>query len=327
MTVFSGKKLFGTGVVCLSLVLCLPFASSGAQTEPSFTRGPAQTIDPGLYRCPTARSRVSAVGRIRSSDGKQWIVPAETHFRTAPKAADLYNICTGTVPRRLSDVDLNRVAVLDAGGSEVFTAYVFADNYFELYVNGKLLAVDAVPFTPFNSSLIRFKAKRPITIAIKAVDWEENLGLGSERSRGVGYHPGDGGLVAVIKNAKGETVAVTDGTWRAQTFYIAPLNTRGCLKLRGNVRDSAGCSTKSVRDGRSFYAAHWRIPANWFAPGFDDRSWPMARTFTNETVGVWNKSAYTNFAALFDDPRNDAKFIWSSNLILDNVVLMRKTFD
>ena len=57
-------------------------------------------------------------------------------------------------------------ADVDAGGEETFAAYIFADNYFELYVNGKLLGVDAIPFTPFNSSVVRFKANRPFTIAV-----------------------------------------------------------------------------------------------------------------------------------------------------------------
>ena len=35
--------------------------------------------------------------------------------------------------------------------------------------------------------------------------------------------------------------------------------------------------------------------------------------------------AYTNFADVFDNAMNDAQFIWSSNLILDNEVLMRYT--
>ncbi len=42
-------------------------------------------------------------------------------------------------------------------------------------------------------------------------------------------------------------------------------------------------------------------------------------------VGVDNKKAYTNFTAQFDNPSNDAQFIWSTNLILDNEVIVRKT--
>ena len=319
-----GMVMIRSAVTALTVMISL-VGVLHAQEAPSFTTGPATTTNPGLFECQGAR--VSPVGTIKSDDGRQWIVPADTHFETAAKAADLYNQCSGVRLRQLSDLDLDKVPVIDAGGAETFTAYVFADNYFELYANGKLLAVDAVPFTPFNSSVVRFKAKRPLTIAVMGVDWEENPGLGSERNRGVAYHPGDAGLVAVIKDAKGRTVTVTDKSWRAQTFYTAPLNNRSCLTLDGPVRDSSRCATDGVRDGNAFSAAHWPVPADWFAPEFDDSGWPLARVFSNDTVGVENKPAFMNFQTLFDDPAADADFIWSSNLVLDNLVLMRKTVE
>lgn len=34
-----------------------------------------------------------------------------------------------------------------------------------------------------------------------------------------------------------------------------------------------------------------------------------------------------NFRDVFDDPAVDADFIWSSNLVLDNLVLMRRTVE
>jgi hypothetical protein len=34
-----------------------------------------------------------------------------------------------------------------------------------------------------------------------------------------------------------------------------------------------------------------------------------------------------NFTDIFDDPKADADFIWSSNLILDNLVLLRQTVE
>ena len=67
------------------------------------------------------------------------------------------------------------------------------------------------------------------------------------------------------------------------------------------------------------------MPVNWAAPDFDDSAWPMATTYTNDTVGVRNKPAYMNFTPAFDTPGADAQFIWSSHLILDNLVLVRKT--
>lgn len=280
----------------------------------------------GLFDC-GPRARTSAVGEIMSDDGKTWIMPAETAFLTAVKAADLYNACNDVTPDSLSAIDMSSIPLIDAGGREEFTAYLFADNYFELYVNGQLLAVDPVPFTPFNSSIVRFKADRPLTLAIKMVDWEENLGLGSEKGRGSGFHPGDGGLVAHVMDEAGDTVLLTDETWRAQTYYISPLKDRSCLNIDGLLRDSSACDMSAANDGTSFSAAHWELPLGWTSSTFDDAAWPMASTFSNETVGVDNKSAYTNFTEIFDSPNADAAFIWSSNLILDNVVLLRKTID
>jgi hypothetical protein len=311
--------------VSIGLIVPLAlFASPALTQQPSFTQGPARMIESGLLDC-GPRSRVSAVGTITSEDGKVWTVPAETAFKTAVKAADLYNECGGPTPGRLSDLNLAAVPVMDAGGSETYVAYIFADNYFEFYANGKLLAVDAVPFTPFNASVIRFMAKRPVTIAMKLVDWEENLGLGSERGRGKRFQPGDGGMVMHIKDAAGKTALVTDGSWRAQTFYTGPLKDRSCLKVSGQVRDSAACDTSGSDDASSYSGAHWALPDSWAAPGFDDAAWPMATTYTNATVGVDNKPAYTRFADVFDTPGADAQFIWSSHLVLDNLVLVRKT--
>ncbi|GJL63478.1 MAG: hypothetical protein NPIRA04_21320 [Nitrospirales bacterium] len=298
-----------------------------AEEMPSFTKGLAQTVKSGLYVCPETQARVSAVGKISAEDGKEWMVPAKTHFQSAEKASDLFNQCNGVQLPRLSELDPKTIPMIDAGGSEKLTVYIFADNYFEFYVNGRLLAVDAVPFTPFNSSVIRFKVDRPFSVAVLAVDWEEHLGLGSEKNRGRAYHPGDAGFVAVIKDENGKTVTITNGTWKAQTFYIAPLQDRSCLKVEGQHRDSSACSTKSVQDGRSFSAAHWTLPNYWFAANYDDRAWPHASVFTNDTVGVDNKPAFMNFTDIFDDPKADAEFIWSSNLVLDNLVLLRKTVE
>ena len=71
--------------------------------------------------------------------------------------------------------------------------HIVADNYFELYVNGKLVGVDPVPYTPFNSAIVRFRAKQPYTYALKLVDWEEKLGLGMEWMPNHDWWPGDGG--------------------------------------------------------------------------------------------------------------------------------------
>lgn len=314
----------------LTLVACTEAKEASTKelaADTSFTTGPAKTTDAGLIDCGTG-SRVSAMGEITAKDGKVWTVPAATNFKTGPKAPDLYNDCTGGTKRaKLSDLNLASIAIADAGGSEEFVAYVFADNYFELYVNGKLIAVDPVPFTPFNSSVVRFKAKRPVTLAIMGVDWEENLALGSEKGKGSDYSPGDAGIVLHLQDAAGKTVAISDKSWKAQTFYTSPLAEPACLTIKGNVRDSSACDTEASNDGSGYSAAHWPLPDGWMKPDFDDSKWPSALVYSNDAVGVNNKPGFTNFPEVFDDPKADASFIWSSNLILDNLVLLRRTID
>ncbi|WP_044301953.1 hypothetical protein [Rhodopirellula sallentina] len=301
-------------------------ASTAAFAQPpSFTQGEADSNISTLFDWKGANPRTAKVGSIESSDGLQWTVPAKTSFLAGSKAADLYNEANNVKPNSLEDVDLQSIPVVDAGGDEVFTAFVFGDNYFELFIDGKLIAVDPVPMTPFNSNVIRFKAKRPFTIGIMGVDWEERLGLGFEKFRGASFHQGDAGLVAVIKDDSGKTISVTDNSWKAQTFYTAPLQAKDCLVVNGSHRDSSNCATDDVNDGRQHYAAHWPIPENWAASSFDVSDWPNAVTYTNDFVGVDNKPAYTNFTDLFDAPDADAQFIWSSSLVHDNLVLMRTT--
>ena len=296
----------------------------------SITQGIATTITEDIYTCD--RGRKTDVGEISSTDGKTWIVPAKTHYlnNDFPFATDLHNSCEGlnyaTAEEALANFDAANTITIDNDG-ETYTAYIFADNYFEMYVNGEPVGKDKVPFTQFNSSVVKFKVKKPFTIAMKLVDWEEHLGVGCEENRGKSFHAGDGGLVAVIKDAQNNIVSSTNDTWKAQTFYTAPIEDLSCVSEEGNYRYSKNCSTEGGQDGANFYALHWETPTDWMATDFDDSNWPNATTFTNKTIGVDNKPAYTNFTSIFDDPEQDAKFIWSTNVILDNEVLVRYTVE
>jgi hypothetical protein len=131
----------------------------------------------------------------------------------------------------------------------------------------------------------------------------------------------------LVTDAKGEAVLLTDENWHAQTYYIGPIADSTCLDLSGLERDSSNCEILRSDDGTGYMAAHWSLPEGWAAPDFDDTSWPKATSYDNETVGVNGKPAFTNFPDLFDRIGADAKFIWSSNLILDNLVLLRRTLD
>ena len=288
-----------------------------AVAMPSVSQGRATTVVTSLLAC--AGARIAGVGTIAGTDGTRWTVPAVNSFTNGTKAADLYNDCTGFRPTNINGVNLNSVPVVevDADG-QVITGFIFADNYFELYVNGKLVAVDPVPYTPFNSCVVRFRAKAPITYAIRLVDWEENLGLGSETNQGNAYHAGDGGLMASFSDG-----TLTDNRWKAQTFYIAPLASTNCvIELADGTRQSSTCSSSPACAGNCF-ALHYPVPPNWFAKTFNDSGWPAATTYTEAVVGVNNKPAYLNFPGQFS--ASGAKFIWSSNLVLDNEVLVRFT--
>jgi len=55
-------------------------------------------------------------------------------------------------------------------------------------------------------------------------------------------------------------------------------------------------------------------------PSFDDAHWPNASIYTDIEVGTTNLPAYNRYPELFDD----ANWIWSKHLVLDNLVIARK---
>jgi len=280
----------------------------------SVTQGIGTTTNANIFPGCTG-SRVSAVGTITSTDNKNWIVPAETNFLTGPYLSDLYNQCSGFIPTGMNGVNLNSIPVTTVNqGGDTIIAYILGDNYFELYINGVLIGVDPVPYTPFNASVTKFVVSRPYTIAMKLVDWEENLGLGSENNNGNLYHSGDGGLIAVFSDG-----TITDATWKAQTFYVSPIdNLNNIVELPDSTRSSANATVSPTCNANCF-GIHYEIPNNWNTVGFNDSAWPLAHVYSPATVGV-NFPAYNNFTSIW----TTGSFIWSSNLVLDNIVLIRK---
>ena len=305
------KPLF---VAVLFLQNILTFGQGVYIGSGSVTQGIGTTTNANIFPGCTG-ARVSAVGTITSTDNKTWIVPAETNFLTGPYLSDLYNQCSGFIPTGMNGVNLNSIPVTTVNqGGDTIIAYILGDNYFELYINGVLIGVDPVPYTPFNASVTKFVVSRPYTIAIKLVDWEENLGLGSENNNGNLYHSGDGGLIAVFSDG-----TITDATWKAQTFYVSPIdNLNNIIELPDSTRSSANATVSPTCNANCF-GIHYEIPNNWNAVGFNDNAWPLAHVYSPATVGV-NFPAYNNFTSIW----NTGSFIWSSNLVLDNIVLIRK---
>ena len=197
-----------------------------------------------------------------------------------------------------------------------FTASVWADNWFALYVNGKLVGEDSVPFDTirsFNSDTITFKATYPLTIAMVTRDYIENdSGLEYIGSL-FGFarlwdgftffqQMGDGGVIAQIAETdSGKIVAATSTEWRGLVIHKAPLNP-DCEKSTQPLVD---CQF-TKRDE----------PVNWQADDFDASAWVHATEYTPEQIGA--KFGYNDV-----DWDEAATLIWTGDLNADNTILWR----
>ncbi len=318
----------------ISLALCLcgsaisfgckkDAPSAEAQTNPSaesakplpgtaITRGLATQEKPCaiINSCP-GRFTEARCGTLEDADGKSWWVPTEPS--SAPACADLYNDCTGSGDNADWEESITTTQV--GSGGETVTGFIHGDNYFELYVNGQSICRDPIAFTPFNSNVVRFSATRPVTYAVRLVDWEEHLGVGMEYDR---YNVGDGGFAAAFSDG-----TLTGADWKCQVLYTSPLDDPSCEKIEGLNRDSTACSDRPacIENPQSCSALHWEEPADWAQPGFDDSHWPSATVFSEGQVSP--KQAYTDYR----DEFGEASFIWGPSLVLDNEVICRVTVD
>jgi phosphatidylethanolamine-binding protein (PEBP) family uncharacterized protein len=159
----------------------------------------------------------------------------------------------------------------------------YADNWFMLYVNGRLVAVDPIQFTPHNVVSVDFLPEYPMTIAVLAKD-NADPKTGFEYGSSVG----DGGFC--LKFADG---TVTNATWKAKNFFHGPIN-----------GDTANPQVKQEP-----------LPANWWAIDFDDSTWKNAKEYTVEEVDP--KQPF------FENDFEGAKFIWTDDIALDNTVIFR----
>ena len=254
---------------------------------------------------PARRFVEARCGIVTASGGESFqvpVVPAD-----GPDPTDLFNDCSGDGDNASYLDDLVTVEI-DPDGEEV-TGYLFADNYFELYVNGAIVARDPIGFVPFNSSVVRFKATRPLVYGVKLVDWGTHLGVGMEYDR---WNVGDGGFIARFADG-----TVTGSDWKCRAYYVSPLDDASCVEAGP---DSSACPERSAcadSDPTTCKALHFRVPEDWASPDFDDSDWLPAATYRADQVT--NQPAYRDYADKF----GEADFIWSRNLDQDNLVLCR----
>lgn len=185
-----------------------------------------------------------------------------------------------------------------------FTAEVWADNWFALYVNGELVGEDSVPITTersFNAETITFTASYPLTIAMITKDFKET-DSGLEYIGEPNQQMGDGGFVAQFTDTStGEIVATTNGDWRGLVIQTAPLN----VECEKSADPDTDCQFETLDE-----------PVNWTSSNFDDSSWANATSYLADEVGV--KDGYNEI--MWD---STAEIIWGPNLNTNNTILWR----
>ena len=172
--------------------------------------------------------------------------------------------------------------------ADTIKANVYADNTFELYINGELVAVDSIRFIPHNVISVDILPAYPMNIAVMAKD-------NADSKTGMEYantNIGDAGFI--LKFADG---TVTNASWKARSFFHGPID-----------RDTKNPQVRSEPN-----------PENWFAVDFDDSSWKNAKEYSEQEVDP--KQPY------FENDFDGAKFIWSDDIALDNTVIFRHRVD
>jgi hypothetical protein len=164
---------------------------------------------------------------------------------------------------------------------------VYADNWFAMYINGRLVAVDSIDFLPHNVVAIDLLPEYPMTIAVLAKD-NADPKTGCEYGSSIG----DGGFI--LKFADG---TVTDASWKAKCFFHGPIR-----------RDTANPKVRTEE-----------LPERWYAVDFDDSKWDDAVEYAEERIDP--KQPY------FEHDFKGAKWIWTSDLDLDNTVVLRKKIE
>jgi len=165
---------------------------------------------------------------------------------------------------------------------------VYADNWFSLYINGELIAVDSIRFMPHNVISVDVFPSYPMTIAVIAKDNADPITAMEYNNTQIG----DGGFI--LKMADG---TVTGNHWKAKSIFHGPID----------------------RDTRNPKVRREEMPENWTAVDFDDSDWQSAKEFDEQTVGPKRPFYQHDFEG--------AKFIWADDLELANPVLFRVKVD
>ncbi|MBE7494309.1 MAG: YHYH protein [Verrucomicrobiaceae bacterium] len=260
--------------------------------EPPMSKGPgAKTYVITLYALSEPLNVAGKTGREELITAMKGKVIANSSLRVVHSSGG--QVTGAFLPRESDDgPGMARIPAQGKGGppglvkpsiADTIKLNVYADNWFMLYVNGRLVAVDSIQFTPHNVVSVDFLPEYPMTIAALAKD-------NADPKTGMEYGTSIGDAGLCIKFADG---TVTNATWKAKNFFHGPVNS-----------DTA--NPKVIQEP---------LPANWWATDFDDSTWKNAKEYTVEEVDP--KQPY------FDNDFEGAKFIWTDDIALDNTVIFR----
>jgi len=195
-----------------------------------------------------------------------------------------------------------------SASAETFSADVWADNWFEMRIDGTRVAEDSVPITTersFNAESFTFEAERPFTVGLVAKDFKEN-DTGLEYIGTPRQQMGDGGVIVQIMDAAGTPVVVSDASWQCHVIHTAPLD-KACEDETDPVAGEGACGF-NISDE----------PDGWDTMNFDASSWPQADVFAEAQVDP--KMGYDEVSWV-----KGAELIWGPDLEQSNTVLCRVT--
>ncbi len=141
--------------------------------------------------------------------------------------------------------------ILKPNMGDTVTLNVYADNWFKIYINGKLVATDSIEFMPHNIVSVDVLPEYPMTIAVMARDYADAI-TGREYEN---TNIGDGGFILKL----GEDV-VSNASWKAKCYFFGPI------------------------EGQNPPVTHLPIPEDWFGQDFDDSQWEPVTVYEEATV-------------------------------------------
>jgi hypothetical protein len=208
-------------------------------------------------------SACSSPGSIEATDTFQTLIDTNT-----PN--------TETDTTKATDTPFIEVDVAPGEELVTITGVIYADNYFEFFVNGELIAVDPVDFTPHQAVGVSFQVPLGTTptYAILASDFATNSGY--EYTMTNNPQLGDGGLIASFSDG-----TVTGDSWKCFTVLYGPTE----------ASEQAGCDKNNLD---LCLITDSGMPANWAAVGYDDSTWAQATEHTAADVGWGRTPTYSN---------------------------------